>query len=247
MSDKFVPDAAGSRPVRAKVTAKVTADVITDVITDPAAAKAALRKTASKTRLAAAATHPTAADDLAAQAAALIARYGTGVYAAYLPIRSELSPLPLVAALQAGGVVTAMPVTPEPGQPLTFHQWAPGDALDDGPYGTTQPAANAPVVTPVVILAPMLAFDDGCWRLGYGGGFYDRTIGGLRAAGHTIAAIGLAYDEQHVDQVPTGSYDMALDGVLTPTGLRAARHKPARNQPARNQPAGKPDNQQGQA
>ena len=189
---------------------------------DPAEAKAALRKIASKTRLAAASSQPSAADDLAAQAETLIARYGTGIYAAYLPIRSELSPLPLVAALQAAGIVTAMPITPEPGLPLVFHQWAPGDVLDEGPYGTTQPTLSAPIVTPSVILAPMLAYDDGCWRLGYGGGFYDRTIGGLRAAGHTVTAIGIAYAEQHVGHVPTGPYDMALDAVLTPSGLRHA-------------------------
>ena len=201
---------------------------------DPASDKAALRKAAAATRAALAKQAPDAADQLAAHAdmiadlAAADPRAGDtraadppagGVVAAYLPIRSELSPLPLVAALNARGVVTAMPVTPEPENPLTFHQWAPGDPLVDGPYKTQQPSADAPLVTPSVILAPMLAFDAACWRLGYGGGFYDRTLGGLRAAGRTVTAIGIAYDGQKVDQVPTGPYDMALDGVLTPSGL----------------------------
>ena len=194
---------------------------------DPAADKAALRKAAAATRAALAKQMPDAANQLAAHAdmiadmmAGMMTDIGAGaIVAAYLPIRSELSPLPLVAALNARGVVTAMPVTPEPENPLTFHQWAPGDPLVDGPYKTQQPSADAPLVTPAVILAPMLAFDAACWRLGYGGGFYDRTLGGLRAAGRTVTAIGIAYDGQKVGQVPTGPYDMALDGVLTPSGL----------------------------
>ena len=68
----------------------------------------------------------------------------------------------------------------------------------------------------------MLAFDSSCWRLGYGGGFYDRTLSGLRAVGRHVVALGIAYDGQLVDKVPTGSYDMRLDGVLTPSGLRLA-------------------------
>ena len=202
---------------------------------DPADAKAALRKDAAKMRVAAAAQHLSAGDDVASFAAGLIDRFGAGHYAAYLPIRSELSPLPLVTALADNGVVTAMPITPDPGLPLVFHQWAPGDALDDGPYGTAQPMASAPRITPDVILAPMLAFDDACWRLGYGGGFYDRTIGGLRDAGHVVTVIGIAYDEQHVDQVPVGPYDMALDGVLTPSGLRIiGLHSDAAGKPESN-------------
>ena len=198
-------------------------DPAADPAADPVADKAALRKAAAATRAALAKQMPDAANQLAAHAdliADKIADIGAGaIVAAYLPIRSELSPLPLVAALHARGVATAMPVTPEPENPLTFHQWAPGDPLVDGPYKTQQPSADAPLVIPAVILAPMLAFDAACWRLGYGGGFYDRTLGGLRVAGRTVTAIGIAYDGQKVDQVPTGPYDMALDGVLTPSGL----------------------------
>ena len=115
-----------------------------------------------------------------------------------------------------------MPETPEPGRPLVFRRWAPGDALVDGPYGTQQPSPTADILTPGVVLAPMLAFDAGCRRLGYGGGFYDRTLGGLRAAGSAVTAIGIAFDGQLVDKVPVGPYDIALDAVLTPSGLRWA-------------------------
>ena len=202
---------------------------------DPADEKATLRKTAAKARAALASADLDAAERLAAQAGILaeIARplagrsadsdAGAPVIAAYLPIRSELSPLPLVAALAAAGMVTAMPVTPSPGNPLSFRAWAPGDALADGPYNTRQPPPDWPEITPHVILAPMLAFDDDGWRLGYGGGFYDRTLAGLRAAGHRVAALGIAYDGQRVGHAPTGPYDVRLDGVVTASGLRPAR------------------------
>ena len=149
----------------------------------------------------------------------VLQRCGKGIYAAYLPIRSELSPLPLVAALADRSIVTAMPVTPPPGNPLTFYRWAPGMRLDDGPYGTKQPPFNSERIIPDVILAPMLAFDADCWRLGYGGGFYDRSIAELRESGHEVVAIGIAFGGQQVDKVPTGSYDMPVDAVWTPDGV----------------------------
>ena len=200
---------------------------MSDALSDPADTKAALRKDAAKHRATLVAADPDAAERLAAQAGIIATLAGegqddAGAVAAYLPIRSELSPLPLVAALVAAGVKTAMPVTPAPGHPLCFRAWAPGDSLDEGPYNTQQPPASAPEVVPTVILAPMLAFDDGGWRLGYGGGFYDRTLAALRTAGHRVCALGVAYDGQRVATVPTGPYDMQLDGVLTPSGLRPA-------------------------
>ncbi len=181
--------------------------------------KAVLRTLAARNRVPLAAGNPSSADDLVGQLDLVLQRCGTGVYAAYLPIRSELSPLPLVAALLSRGIATAMPVTPEPGNPLTFYRWSPGMRLDDGPYGTKQPPENGEYVVPDVILAPMLAFDEGCRRLGYGGGFYDRTIAGIRNSGHQVIAIGIAFSGQRVDKVPTGPYDMVLDAVWTPDGV----------------------------
>ena len=202
---------------------------MSDARPDPADEKASLRKRAAAVRATLATGDPDAAALLAAQAGILVdiarplaeaAGADAPVIAAYLPIRSELSPLPLVAALAAAGLMTAMPVTPSPGNPLSFRAWAPGDALADGPYSTRQPPPDLPEVTPDVILAPMLAFDDEGWRLGYGGGFYDRTLAALRAGGRRVAALGIAYDGQRVEAVPTGPHDVKLDGVLTPSGLR---------------------------
>ena len=196
-----------------------------DTPSDPAAAKAELRQQAAIARKALVNADPEAPARLAAQSDIIIRMVQderpAGVVAAYMPIRSELSPLRLVAALVAQGIVTAMPETPSPGHPLIFRRWAPGDDLVDGPYGTSQPSPAAPVMVPRVILAPMLAFDSACWRLGYGGGFYDRTLAGLRDAGQRVTAIGIAFDGQLVDKVPVGPFDMPLDAVLTPSGLRA--------------------------
>jgi len=196
-----------------------------DTPSDPAAAKAELRQQAAIARKALVNADPEAPARLAAQSDIIMRMVQderpAGVVAAYMPIRSELSPLRLVAALVAQGIVTAMPETPSPGHPLIFRRWAPGDDLVDGPYGTSQPSPAAPVMVPQVILAPMLAFDSACWRLGYGGGFYDRTLAGLRDAGQRVTAIGIAFDGQLVDKVPVGPFDMPLDAVLTPSGLRA--------------------------
>ena len=197
---------------------------MTESPSDPAAAKADLRRQATARRKALFDADPDAPARLAAQADIIIplAHDGeaTGIVAAYMPIRSELSPLPLVSALTAAGLVTAMPETPAPGSPLLFRRWAPGDDLVDGPYGTRQPSPAAPVVQPRVILAPMLAFDAACWRLGYGGGFYDRTLAGCQQAGQVVTSIGIAFDGQLVDKVPIGPFDVPLDAVLTPSGLR---------------------------
>jgi len=186
---------------------------------DPAAAKQEARKKASSLRQKLAQNNADSAVHLAAHADDLVARYGTGSYAGYHAIHSELSPALLLHALTDRGVPTALPVTPEAGKPLQFLDWRPGDRLVDGRFGTKQPAAGAAPVRPHVVLVPLLAFDLAGWRLGYGGGYYDRSIAALRNDGMPVVAIGVGYDGQRVDKVPVGPYDMPLDAVLTPTGL----------------------------
>ena len=186
---------------------------------DIADAKAQMRNQAAKIRQEEADHHPNAAEKLATYYQLLIDRFGSGVYAAYLPIRSEISPLPLIAALHDAGQPTAMPVTPAEGHPLSFRRWELGDALEDGPYGTRQPLARGTPILPDVILAPLLAFDSAGGRLGYGGGFYDRTIADFASRDHKASVIGLAYDGQKLDRVPVGPFDMPLDAVLCPSGL----------------------------
>ena len=183
------------------------------------AAKVDCRKQAVLRRSKLATSSPDAAIMLAGHAAELTGRCGCGVYAGYVPIHSELSPLALLENLVGLGCELALPITPEAGQPLMFHQWRIGGLLDDGPYGTKQPPAGNNKCTPDVILAPMLAFDAGGWRLGYGGGFYDRTVAGLRGFGQRVPLIGIAYEGQRLDKIPVGPFDMPLDAVLSPSGM----------------------------
>ena len=183
------------------------------------ATKAACRKRAVLQRAKLANALPGAAIMLAGHAAHLTDRYGRGLYAGYMPIHSELSPLVLLESLVGLGCDVALPITPKRGQPLGFHRWEIDGLLDDGPYGTKQPPAGNEKCTPNVILAPMLAFDKGGWRLGYGGGFYDRTVAGLRGFRQGVMLIGIAYEGQKLDKIPVGPFDMPLDAVLSPAGI----------------------------
>ena len=139
------------------------------------------------------------------------------VVSAFLAIGEELDPEPLLATLQNQGHKLALPVMQAKGQPLLFRSWAPGAALVPRMWGIREPDAGAPLVEPDVLLVPLLAFDRAGHRLGYGGGFYDRTLAALRAR-RAIVAIGLAFASQGVDEVPHLDYDERLDWVLTPDG-----------------------------
>lgn len=164
----------------------------------------------------------------AASATGLVARFhntpalsalmtpGT-VCAGYMPIGSELDCLPLLSKLAAADVPLCLPVVTAPGQPLLFRRWLPDDPLAPGSFGTSEPRAAAPEVTPQVLLVPMLAFDRQGHRLGYGGGYYDRTLRVLRAAGE-IVAIGVAFAGQLRDKVPVSEGDEPLDWILTEIG-----------------------------
>lgn len=138
-----------------------------------------------------------------------------GPLAAYFPVRSELDSLPLLRRLVAEGWRLALPVIIGD-EPLEFHEWTFGAPMQTGSFGIPQPVGSA-LVSPSVLLVPLLAFDRRCYRLGYGGGHYDRTLAALRKDG-SIISIGLAFDEQEVDEVPVCPYDERLDWILTPSG-----------------------------
>lgn len=133
----------------------------------------------------------------------------------YMPIRTEIDPLPVMAA-HPGPV--GVPVITGTGQPLVFHRWTPDCAMIEGPFGARIPARAEPMV-PRVVIVPLLAFDARGYRLGYGGGFFDRTLAALRTAG-PVLALGFAYAAQEVAQVPVDAFDQRLDGVVTESGLR---------------------------
>jgi 5-formyltetrahydrofolate cyclo-ligase len=140
-----------------------------------------------------------------------------GVVSAFASMPDELNVWPLLRRLHAAGAPLALPVVEGKGRPLVFRAWVPGDAMNKGVWDIPEPKADKAVVEPDILLVPLLAFDAQGGRLGYGGGFYDRTLAGLRAR-KPIAAVGLAFDEQRVDAVPHLDYDQRLDWVLTPSG-----------------------------
>ena len=136
------------------------------------------------------------------------------VLAGYMPMRTEIDPLPAMAAHQG---LVGVPVIMAAATPLKFREWAPGVAMVPGDFGALIPAEGA-WITPQLVIVPLLAFDARGYRLGYGGGFYDRTLQGLRAKG-PILAIGFAFAAQEVDAVPTDAFDQKLDLVVTEKGL----------------------------
>ncbi len=136
------------------------------------------------------------------------------IVAGYIASGSELSATPLLAALEERGIALALPVVGERGQRLIFRRWKSGDALTPNRYDIGEPLPDKQEVTPTHLLVPLLAFDDHGYRLGYGGGYYDRTLTAMRATGK-IKAIGLAFHAQRLGFVPRGPGDEPLDMVLT--------------------------------
>jgi 5-formyltetrahydrofolate cyclo-ligase len=138
--------------------------------------------------------------------------------AGYWPIRDEIDPRPAMQAMAERGFRLALPVSLASAEPLAFRAWKPGDRLAPDLMRIDAPLTEAPAVTPALILVPMLAFDRACRRLGYGAGFYDRTLAGLRRTGATLA-VGLAFSAQEVASVPTGPEDAPLDAVVTESDI----------------------------
>lgn len=184
-----------------------------------ALAKAAARRAALATRESAHAGTggPPAAAAAQAHLRQVLAAQGQGrALSGYLPIRSEIDPVPVMR--DYSGPV-GVPVIEGRGRALTFRLWQPGGALITGPFGVQIPLDGAPMV-PQVLIVPLLAFDAQGYRLGYGGGFYDRTLAGLRALG-PVLAVGFAYGAQEVARVPSEATDQRLDAVVTEDGFRA--------------------------
>ena len=137
-----------------------------------------------------------------------------GIVSGFIPYKSEITTVPMLNRLHRDGWQTCLPIVIAPEEPLIFRAWAPGDALVPGAWDIPVPVDSAPEVLPDVLLVPMLAFDRKGFRLGYGGGFYDRTLEKLREL-KKVVAIGVAYHAQMVDEVPVGIHDAPLDYVMT--------------------------------
>ncbi len=137
--------------------------------------------------------------------------------AGYWAIGSEIDVTPLMIQLVEKGWDVALPVVVKNAEPLVFRRWSAGDVLIDGPLKTVQPKAERDEVVPDVILTPLLAFDRHGYRLGQGGGFYDRTLAKLKEAGGVVS-IGVAFVAQRVEQVPRDDFDQRLDFIVTEQG-----------------------------
>jgi 5-formyltetrahydrofolate cyclo-ligase len=154
-----------------------------------------------------------AAEAIAAREFPLAIKRGT-IVSGFMPLKSEISPLPLMKALAEKGASLALPKIAGRGKPLIMRAWMWGAPLDTGQWGIREPKADAPEVEPDILLVPLLAFDRAGNRIGYGAGYYDMTIAGLRAR-KSITGVGIAFAMQEVRTVPATERDERLDLVLT--------------------------------
>ena len=177
-----------------------------------AVVKASARTAAFAARRAAFAAGQGQAAELLAD---VLAAYRGAVLSGYMPMRTEIDPLPAMAAHQGP---VGVPVIVGPAQPLRFREWSPGCTMVPGEFGALIPAEGG-WLEPAVLIVPLLAFDARGYRLGYGGGFYDRTLEGLRGRG-PVLAVGFAFAAQEVEAVPIDATDQRLDMIVTEQGVR---------------------------
>jgi 5-formyltetrahydrofolate cyclo-ligase len=179
--------------------------------------KAALRRDLVARRDALSAAERQAAGLAVADRGLPVAAAPGTIVSGFWPIKSEISPLPLMRRFADAGASLALPVIAGRAQPLVMRAWTFGAPLVAGVWGIREPPADAPEVFPDIIIVPLLAFDRHGHRLGYGAGHYDRTISRLRAM-KPVATVGIAFAAQQINQVPVTPRDERLDLVLTESG-----------------------------
>jgi 5-formyltetrahydrofolate cyclo-ligase len=182
-------------------------------VTDLADLKAAARKAGFARRKTAHAADPGTG---AALLSGMLAGYRGVPLSGYMPIRTEIDPLPAMTEACAHGPV-GVPVIVQAGAPLRFARWEPGTEMTSGAFGAQIPA-DAQYFEPEILIVPLVAFTATGGRLGYGGGFYDRTLEGLRAKRPTLA-VGFAYAAQEADDLPLEPTDQRLDLIVTDTRI----------------------------
>jgi 5-formyltetrahydrofolate cyclo-ligase len=136
------------------------------------------------------------------------------IVSGFSPLKSEISPLPLLRRLVDAGASLALPVVAGRGKPLIMRAWSFGAPLVSGVWGIREPPPEAPELFPDILIVPLLAFDRSGHRIGYGAGYYDMTISRLRAM-KPVMAIGIAFAAQEIAAVPATPRDARLDLVLT--------------------------------
>ncbi|HEY4133841.1 MAG TPA: 5-formyltetrahydrofolate cyclo-ligase [Alphaproteobacteria bacterium] len=182
---------------------------------DIADSKRRLRADAKSARAAACAAQANAPMHLAARFLAEVPLRPESMVGGYWPVGDEMDVRPLLQALHGEGMALALPAVVAPATPLAFHAWRPEDELAPGAHGIPAPLADAPLVIPDLMIVPLLAFDRQGWRLGYGAGYYDRTLEAFAAAGRAVTAVGVAYAAQELSEVPHDGGDCRLDAVVT--------------------------------
>lgn len=160
---------------------------------------------------------PNARAAAATRAWAALSRLRGAVIAGYLPIGSEVDPTQTMRSLAASNTI-CVPVVTGKGAPLRFREWWPGCKTEPGPFKVPVPTEGGWRV-PNVLIVPMVGFDAGCARLGYGGGFYDRTLAGLPDA----QTLGLAVEAQKLVQIPREATDVRLNAIVTEAGVYQRR------------------------
>lgn len=186
------------------------------------ALKANLRREASVRRKQAQAAHPQAGLALMQHFKGAIHAPAGAAISGFWPMAEEIDVVPLLSQLHAAGHPIGLPVVVGKGQPLIFRSWHPGLALVDGGFRTEVPPPGSPELVPEILIVPLLAFDAEGYRLGYGGGFYDRTLEKLRnARGKRPLAVGVAFSAQHVARVPRDRHDQPLDWIVTEKSAQA--------------------------
>jgi 5-formyltetrahydrofolate cyclo-ligase len=183
-------------------------------LTETQSAKAALRAEALALRDALPAVERQSAAEAIAARGLPIAVTSATVVSGFMPMKTEINPLPLLRKLTDGGAQLALPAIAGRGLPLVMRAWHFGAPLKAGQWGIREPVPEAPEVAPDILIVPLAAFDRAGHRIGYGAGYYDMTINALRAKKKVIA-IGIAFAAQEIPKVPATERDARLDLVLT--------------------------------
>ena len=191
-------------------------------MSDVTAQKIQLRIYSKSRRALLSASVTSAASDLAENFMEALTIIGDGSIAGYWPIADELDVKPLLQMLSRAGIKVSLPTVIPDQKRLVFQGWSENTQLVKGPYGTLQPHRSSAFITPDILMIPLLAFDAEGGRLGYGGGYYDRTLSELRKK-KEITAVGIAYAGQEINEVPTCSNDQRLEWIVTETGVKDLR------------------------
>ena len=140
------------------------------------------------------------------------------IVSGYWPIREEFDDMAILRRMSVAGYRCALPFVDKKRHVLIFREWRPGTVMLEGPFRIPEPTEEAAVLTPSLLLVPLLAYDSEGFRLGYGGGYYDGALADLRAADGPVLAVGMAFSEQLVERVPHGTRDQQLDWIVTERG-----------------------------